>query len=524
MKKALVIHPFLFALFPVLFLLDHNKGLLLIDEDLINLSVLALAVTSYAAFLLWLLLSRAIRDREKTGLLVSLLLVLFFSYGHIRNLAGDIDFVVAGIRIGPDKFLFLLCAVLLVLGVYFCLRTRRNLYNFTTVLNIVAGALVLNSLVGLAAFVTKKGLTRQDSIRVGGVAAPTAGSTRPDQLPDIYYIVLDRYGSDSTLKEFYDFDNNEFIDYLTQKGFYVASQSCSNYLLTSHSLASSLNMEFINYLSQTAGGDSNDWTPVYKKVQDFKVQLMLKAKGYKYIHLGSWWDPTRQNPFADMNINKFRLPEFAVILIRSTLAYPLLSTAHVNLFTPNVRKSQQERVPYIFDRLAEIPRLKEPTFVFAHILIPHPPYVFDRNGNFLSEAEANRRSRTLNYVDQVIFTNQKSKILIDKLLSGSPTPPIILLQGDEGPYPLNYELNEEDFDWRQASKEELREKMRILNAYYLPQVDKSVLYPSISPVNSFRLVFNLYFGEHFELLPDESYAFVDRSHIYKFFNVTNKLR
>src|SRR6185503_16189643 len=102
MKKALVIHPLLFALFPVLFLLDHNKGLMLIDEDLINVSVLTLAVTSYAAFLLWSLLSRATRDKEKAGILVSLLLVVFFSYGHIRNVLESIDFVVAGIRVGPD--------------------------------------------------------------------------------------------------------------------------------------------------------------------------------------------------------------------------------------------------------------------------------------------------------------------------------------------------------------------------------------------------------------------------------------
>ncbi len=65
--------------------------------------------------------------------------------------------------------------------------------------------------------------------------------------------------------------------------------------------------------------------------------------------------------------------------------------------------------------------------------------------------------------------------------------------------------------------------MRILNAYYLPGVDKDILYPSITPVNSFRLIFNLYFDTNFELLPDENYAFVDGRHIYKFFNVTDKV-
>jgi hypothetical protein len=45
-----------------------------------------------------------------------------------------------------------------------------------------------------------------------------------------------------------------------------------------------------------------------------------------------------------------------------------------------------------------------------------------------------------------------------------------------------------------------------LAAYFLPKKGTARLYPSITSVNSFRLVFNLYFGGHYELLPDVSYA------------------
>lgn len=70
------------------------------------------------------------------------------------------------------------------------------------------------------------------------------------------------------------------------------------------------------------------------------------------------------------------------------------------------------------------------------MLIPHAPFVFDRNGNFLTEEEERKRSRIVNYVDQLIFVNKKMEILIDKLLSNLQIPPIIILQADEGPYPL----------------------------------------------------------------------------------------
>jgi hypothetical protein len=524
MKVRFVIHPLLFALFPVLFLLDHNKGLLLINEELIDVVLLTLTLAAYGGYLLWRLLNVLLSDKEKAGLFVSLSLVLFFSYGHCRNVIGNVDFVVGRIQVGPDKILFVIFGMLFLLATYFFLKTESKLERLTSVLNIVACTLVTSSLISIGAHATKLWIDHQQSKSPGTVQTYEVESSKPDLLPDIYYIILDRYANGNTLKSFYGFDNTEFIEYLSGRGFYVASQSSSNYLQTAHSLASSLNMEFVNYLSQTPGEESNDWTPLYSKLQDHKVWRFLKSKGYRFIHMGSWWDPTRMNPYADLNINKFRLPEFAVTLLRSTMAYPLLLNAHLHLLDPDIRQGQRERVPYIFDRLAEIPKLKEPTFVFAHILIPHLPYVFDRDGKFLSEEEVNRRSRKLNYVDQLIFANKKTRIVIDRLLSASSVPPIILLQGDEGPWPVNYERNEETFDWTQATEAEIKEKMGILNAYFLPGVDKSVLYPSITPVNSFRLVFNLYFGEHFELLPDENFAFVDRSHIYKFFSVKGKLR
>ena len=71
-----------------------------------------------------------------------------------------------------------------------------------------------------------------------------------------------------------------------------------------------------------------------------------------------------------------------------------------------------------------------------------------------------------------------------------------------------------------ASDADLQEKMRILNAYYLPGVDRSALYESITPVNTFRLIFNLYFGSDLDRLEDISYAH-DMNPRYRFFDVTD---
>jgi len=225
-----------------------------------------------------------------------------------------------------------------------------------------------------------------------------------------------------------------------------------------------------------------------------------------------------------MNFNLFSLPEFSMSLYKSTLLYPFITKLRISekpllQWMGDERLLQRKRVLYKFQKLAEMPNIREPTFVFAHMLTPHAPFVFDKDGNFLAEEEERKRSRKVNYVEQLIFVNKKIEMLIDRLLSNSEVPPVIILQGDEGPYPPGRSTN-----WQEMSSAELRQKMMILNAYYLPNADKDVLYPSVTPVNSFRIVFNLCFDANFELLPDESYVHPDDHHPYKFFNVTEKLK
>ena len=176
---------------------------------------------------------------------------------------------------------------------------------------------------------------------------------------------------------------------------------------------------------------------------------------------------------------------------------------------------------YEFSRLSQIPETKGPTFVFAHFLTPHPDYVFESNGDFLPLQEAVKESLETRYLDQLVATNNMVESVIDQLLADSAVPPIIILQSDEGPYP---DFNN-TFNWTQSQGNDLdlRVKSGILNAYYFPGVDSSVFYPSITPVNSFRLLFNLYFGTNLALLPDKYYYWYPGLP-YKFIDVTDYLK
>lgn len=253
-------------------------------------------------------------------------------------------------------------------------------------------------------------------------------------------------------------------------------------------------------------------------IHDNKVASFLKGQGYKFINIGNQWDGTWWNRNADINYNLYKQPEFITLLFRKTLAYPFCRQSGL---VDDDRIMHRNNVLYQFDKLAGMPSIKEPTYTFAHLLLPHDPYVFDGDGNYKTLQEEQQHSFRDNYVDQLVFANTKLRELVDKLIADSDVPPIIILQSDEGPFTVS-----EPWLGEEATQAGLETKMGILNAYYLPGVDTSLLYPSITPVNSFRLVFDLYFGTDFGLVDDKCYAY-DQGYpyalVYRFIDVTHIL-
>ena len=65
--------------------------------------------------------------------------------------------------------------------------------------------------------------------------------------------------------------------------------------------------------------------------------------------------------------------------------------------------------------------------------------------------------------------------------------------------------------------------MGILNAYYFPDSDYRALYATVTPVNTFRIIFNKYFETRFEIIKDEIYVNKDKNNMTEFKNVTNQI-
>ncbi len=321
---------------------------------------------------------------------------------------------------------------------------------------------------------------------------------------------------------FFSFDNSQFLGYLRSQGFYVASHSRANYPKTFQSLASSLNMTHLTHLTP-ALADSADQTPLYPLSLRHAVGRYLAPRGYRLIQVGSWWPPTHRDPFAHAN---YAYDPPVLDHCTRVLLHPTAICALLRRLAPyHERDTHRASALYQFDALAQAVEQPGPKLVFAHILLPHRPFVFDADGGPLTSKDEATRPVAC-YLAQLRFLNSRLRDLLDPILHARGAPPIVILQADEGPYCARSEFGVEngaDVNWLTLSDDALRMHIGILNAYHFPGVDTGALYDSLTPVNTFRVLLDLYFGEDLPLLEDRSYIFPDLEHPYRFVDVTARL-
>jgi len=522
MKRNLVIHPLLIALFPVLSLWSYNISL--VSFTLVFRP--ALIVIGFA-FITFLISVALIKDCEKAGIILSLFLALFFSYGRTFN--GIRESWVGDPSVVKYFYLTLACCALFILISWSVIKTQRNLNTITRCLNVIATVLVALPLIQIGFYeITEGGFGKNAGFEEMGEAE--ADSVEAGWLPDVYYIILDGYARQDVLEEVYDFDDSEFIEYLEGEGFYVAGKSTSNYAQTYLSLASSLNLNYVDNLGGMPTQDSYNRKPLRGMIINSRVHNFLKRNGYKFVSFSNG-DPVTEQTNADVYIKpRLYFTEFDNLLLGTTpipdVVYCLRKKfPALRLYTQYM--PHRTMILHTFDSLEKPADISGPVFVFAHIMIPHPPFVFGQNGEEVNTNrrfslndgshtvfnEEDRRRYVEDYRNQLVFTNKKIRAALNEILRKSDRPAVIILQSDHGPGSR--------LDWENPEETYMKERMSILNAVYLPEtsVNDTQFYESMTPVNIFRMIFNRYFGTGYELLEDRSY-FSTWSHPYELIPVT----
>jgi len=490
-KARRAFYPFLFALFPALFLFAYN-----IEE--VNLSVLPvpLAASLILTTLFWLPLRLLLRDRQKAGLLAFVFTFMFFSYGHI--LTGIFPRMVRKAVYAPMWTLWAWGLLSLAIAIP-VIRCRRSLNTMTALLNVFVAVLLVFPLWQIASFhmLPKHHFTPVVRDEAEDLNLMRQRVIPRDKLPDIYYLIFDRYASKKNLMQFYDYDNTPFYSMLREKGFFVADGSNANHIRTYLSLCSSLNMD---YMPDLLGKVPVQKRVIYRMLQNNRVLRLLKALGYTYVHLGSWYEPTKVNRFADINYPGAKLTDLAQDFTLKFLNITALAPLGLSKY------SHRESVLKKFRELHQVLERPGPKFVFLHMLVPHSPFIFGANGEVLHAADLEKRPVEEKYVDQVRYLNRRIEDLVNAIMSHSEISPIIIIQSDEGP-----STSESPVNRLAAFKKKRRPSIKkiiefgILNACFFPGKGQSIFYDSVSPVNTFRLLFNSYFETRYKILPDISY-------------------
>jgi hypothetical protein len=508
---ALPVHPLLAAAYPVVFLFAANAA----EQISMTPLWLPLAVAVGGAAVVLAVLWSVTRDPYRSGLLTTVLVIGFFGYGHAWNAAADTldsqwPFIVAW-------------ALLIGILLFAAWKARRAARTLSRFLNIAIALLLLVNVWSLGTTMAAS-QSVHDPVLAGELDVHL-DPPDPDDLPDVYYIIPDRYGGLTALQEVYGHDNEPFLGALEERGFTVARHAHANYMRTVTSLTSTLSMQHLDpeVLEGEASGGS-DWTPVFDRVGGrLAVPAALKELGYTYVHLGNYFAPTSTNVDADFTLSHEAQDEFRNVLLQTTL---------VRAFTdPNSAPDDgydwagiRDLNLWALDTLEDLVDMPGPKYVFGHLVITHEPYVHNEDGSFTGREQVEELGWTESYRRQLVYANTRLLQLVDRIIEADADA-IIVLMSDEGPFPDRIAVNDR-FDWPDATDMELEQKSGILYALRVPGADLEAegFHDRITSVNAFRMVFNARFGTDLPLLEDRTYFYRDVTALYEWTDVTDRLR
>lgn len=498
MKREIPFFPPLLAIFPVLSIFSTNLSLVPAAQ---LWRPMGLAV-GYS-ILVWLVCALIWRNLVRGAAMASVIVLSTFMFGwlvegqHMEDRAmfafqiwGAITAMVAilaGWKIRKAKFLNVLSVMLTVVTL---VRAAQGYYQITSIV-------------------------RKAEVR--------DATSKKGPRPDIFYIITDGYGRTDALEKTLGYSNRAFISSLKRRGFFVADESHSNYCQTEISLASSLNFDTVQSLLPNINLDEMDRSPLGALIRDSEAMRVARQEGYVVVGISSGFPPVQQD-HADLRLEG----EEGMTLVESALylmtPLRLQEAGTESQFT--MRRRKLAHAFWSLEWLAET--TLRPRFVFAHLLAPHPPFVFTADGTPVRhkgpfgywdgsdymEYAGTPESYREGYSQQAEYLNKRLLGIVDRLLATKGPKPIIIIQGDHG---SKLKLSQNSLQ-----KTDVTEVFPILNAYYVPKDVRANLYPSITPVNTFRVIFSTLFGRDLPRLPDNSY-YSEYAKPYRFTDVTEQV-
>jgi sulfatase-like protein len=509
-SRLLLLYPFLFVVIPVLNILTQSPG----GSDLGD-SALIMAVLLAGCGALYGLVVVATGGRWSNPvvpLIVFLAVLSFYGWDLLPESVHQMGRRAPVLLVAGFGVVVLLATVL---GVWWLARHPRPLTRMATFLTITGAMLVAVSCIRIVAAEIRARRVLRDSALARELARPVgnrpAASTPQSARPDIYLIVLDEYANSGVLKEVFGFDNRAFEDSLRHLGFTVPRLVRSNYVHTLLSIPSLLNFSHLTRLTKELGPRETDPTLPDYLVENNRTAAFLRERGYEFLFFPSqWWISTARNRNADWEFHPWTGINLAREATRSDLRRFLVRSTLLDFVARGNNAWDADHVRRTLAELEHVPERQAPTFVFAHLLNPHGPYVFTADCQNSAGKPAGKPSSQKEhpYVAQIQCLDRMLLHLVTTLLRQSPEPPVILLQGDHGSNLLRYSSAKSA---GAVSPAQARERFGAFGAYYLPNGGGRLFADTVTVVNVVRNVLNHYFDAGIPLAPDELYMSLEHT-------------
>ncbi|MDD3593177.1 MAG: sulfatase-like hydrolase/transferase [Candidatus Gastranaerophilales bacterium] len=445
---------------------------------------------------LYFLFSRIYSQRD-TFFILCCAIGYFFACRFITNFIGTLHFGYAE----------QLCICIFVALGFVCYGQSEKFFKTVSfAIYILCTLLIITSITDIYTFIVKN-ISINQNMQKSQINKKVLATSK--ELPDFYFIILDAYPNGEKLKKYFNFSNEEFLRGLEAKGFYVARKSYANYFCTFQSLPSMLNFSYLDDLNMETPNQLEYLNNMENKYNNNALTKLLHKNNYKIFMINSHNMISSKMTLADVIYNSEEMKSLSLKNI-------LLSTSALSKFV-KVDYTAREKILKAFKDLddAAAQNGDEPKFVFAHILSPHFPFVFDEKGNLPKEDNKNMENGFLDkelLTGQILYINKQIEPIVDKILA-KDRKVIILILSDHSLelYPLSFESA---FDFRMGN----------LEAIYTYDKNYDDFYDSMTPVTVIRKILNKYYNTELPVKEDYIYSTHPRTFYYNPTDITDKMK
>jgi hypothetical protein len=391
--------------------------------------------------------------------------------------------------------------IVLFIGLYiYYKRSVRKPVKTTFYLNLLFIVFILFDLFSIsAAFLGgKTDYLKETEMKIKGLDSFKIKPT------DIYLIVADEYAGFSVLRDTFHYANQSFQQHLQEKGFFVAKAPSSNYSYTSLSMASMLNMDYLQWVNTQNGLAVEDYTVGSKLIAESDVVNYLKSQDYE-IYNHSIFDLANEPSQFNTGLMSFRLDLITSKTLPSRAKKDLMWHFHkyvvskidwlARRFQNDFAEGNQRLVRLTKEVAAK--KSERPRFVYTHLEMPHDPYLFDSLGrinlyNYYDQSFNGVLTRTRlkqDYLQYLVYTNKVLSNLADEIIEKTQGKAVVVVMSDHGLRKIK------------------NSSFHNFNAVYLPAGNYGQFYDSVSNVNQFRIIFNALSDQKLPLLKDSMVVF-----------------